>query len=267
MPSETLSVVIITKNEETRIKNCLESVKWANEIVIVDDNSTDKTIEIAQNYTDRIFRKKMDIEGKHRNWVYAQARNSWILSLDADERVTSELKEEITKLLRNSTEFEGYTIPRRNYIGSYWVRFGGWYPSAQLKLFKKGSLRYEEAEVHPRPIFDKPWADLKSDIIHYSYRDFSDFLNKTNKQTTLEAIKWYKLSLKDPKKARYKMNLVHALWRTFDRFIRCFFIKKGYRDGFVGFMVAYFSSLYQIVSYAKYRELIRNKRDEDKNAR
>ncbi len=252
-----LSAVIITKNEEANIKDCLESVKWADEIIVVDDESTDKTVELAQQYTDRIFQKKMDIEGRHRNWAYAQARNSWVLSLDADERVTSELKEEITKLLRNSPEFEGYTIPRRNYIGSYWVRFGGWYPSAQLKLFKKGSLRYEEAEVHPRIIFNKSWGNLKSDIIHYSYRDLSDFLNRSNKQTTLEALKWHKLSLENPKKARYKMNLIHALWRTLDRFIRTFFVKKGYRDGFIGFMVAYFSSLYQILSYAKYRELKR----------
>ena len=256
MPKETLSVVIITKNEETRIKNCLESVKWANEIVIVDDNSIDRTVEIAQKYTDRIFQKKMDIEGKHRNYAYSLANNSWILSLDADERVTSELREEITVLLRGLPEFEGYTIPRRNYIGSYWVKSGGWYPSAQLKVFKKGSLYYEEVDVHPRIIFNKSWGNLKSDIIHYSYRNFSDFLNKTNKQTTLEAIKWHKLSLENPKKARYKMNLAHALWRTFDRFIRCFLIKKGYRDGFIGFMVAYFASLYQIISYAKYREMV-----------
>ena len=255
MPSERLSVAIITKNEEDKLARCLESVKWADEIVIVDDNSTDKTVEVARNYTERIFQKKMDIEGKHRNYAYSLANNNWILSLDADEQVTSELKEEITMLLKNSLEFEGYTIPRRNYIGKYWVRFGGWYPSAQLKLFKKGSLRYEEAEVHPRVIFDKSWGNLKSDIIHYSYRDFSDFLNKTNKQTTLEAVKWHKLSLENPKKARYKMNLLHALWRTLDRFIRTFFVKKGYRDGFIGFMVAYFSSLYQIISYAKYREL------------
>ena len=266
MPKEKLSAVVITKNEQANIKDCLKTVKWADEIIVVDDNSTDKTIEIAQNYTDRTFQKKMDIEGKHRNYAYSLANNNWILSLDADERITSELEQEIAELLRNSPKFEGYTIPRRNYIGSYWVKSGGWYPSAQLRLFRKGSFRYEEVDVHPRPIFDKPWGNLKSDIIHYSYRDFSDFLNKTNKQTTLEALKWHKLSLKNPKKAHYKMNLIHALWRTLDRFIRTFFVKKGYRDGFVGFMVAYFASLYQIVSYAKYWELIKNK-DEGKNAR
>ena len=255
MPRDRLSVAIITKNEEDKIARCLESVKWADEVIVVDDNSTDRTVEIARGYTDRIFQRKMDIEGEHRNYAYSLANNNWILSLDADERVTPELKEEIAALLRKSPEFEGYTIPRRNYIGEHWVRFGGWYPSAQLKLFKKGSFRYEEVDVHPRPIFGKKWDNLKFDIIHYSYRDFSDFLNKTNKQTTLEAIKWHKLSLENPKKAGYKMNLFHTLWRTLDRFIRTFFAKKGYRDGFIGFMVAYFASLYQILSYAKYVEI------------
>jgi len=255
MPSGRLSVVIISKNEEDKLARCLESVKWADEIVIVDDNSTDKTVEVARNYTERIFQKKMDIEGKHRNYAYSLANNNWILSLDADERVTSELEQEITGLLSNYPEFEGYAIPRRNYIGNYWVKSGGWYPSAQLKLFKKGSFYYEEVDVHPRVIFNKLWGNLKSDIIHYSYRDFSDFLNKSNRQTTLEAVKWYKLSLENPRKSSYKMNVLHALWRTLDRFIRTFFVKRGYRDGFTGFMVACFSSLYQILSYAKYREL------------
>lgn len=112
-------------------------------------------------------------------------------------------------------------------------------------------------EVHPRIIVEGSCGRLKNDVSHYSYKNWEDFLDKTNKQTTLEAVKWYKLSLVNPKKAGYKMNIIHALWRTLDRFIRTFFVKKGYRDGFIGFMIAYFSSLYQMVSYAKYRELIK----------
>jgi hypothetical protein len=92
-------------------------------------------------------------------------------------------------------------------------------------------------------------------MLHYTYRNWADFLKKLNNQTTLEALKWHKLSLENPKKARYKMNLFHAFWRTLDRFIRTYFAKKGHHDGFIGFMIAYFAALYQIVSYAKYREL------------
>jgi glycosyltransferase involved in cell wall biosynthesis len=245
-----LSVVIITKNEEANIKKCLESVKWADEIIVVDDNSLDKTVEIAQDYTNKIFQKKMDIEGRHRNWAYAQARNSWILSLDADERVTPELRDEIAEVLVRPTKFVGFAIPRKNYIGDYWVRFGGWYPSAQLKLFKKEDFRWEEAEVHPRAILNGTWGKLSNDIIHYSYKGFEDFLNKMNKQTTLEAIKW----IKDKR----KMGLGRALWRTYDRFMRTFFRKKAYKDGFIGFVVSIFAGFYQILSYAKYWEFKRN---------
>lgn len=242
-----LSAVIITKDEEANIKDCLESVKWADEIVIVDDNSADRTVEIAQNYTDRISQKKMDIEGRHRNWAYAQARNSWVLSLDADERVTAELKEEIVEAISNSGKFRGFAIPRRNYIGNYWVKYGGWYPSAQLKLFRKEDFRWEEVEVHPRAFLNGACGKLENDLIHYSYKDFEDFVNKMNKQTTFEAIKWVK--------DKRRMGLGRALWRTYDRFMRTFLRKKAYKDGFMGFMLSVFAGLYQILSYAKYREL------------
>ncbi|MFA4888241.1 MAG: methyltransferase domain-containing protein [Candidatus Omnitrophota bacterium] len=248
-----LSVVIITKNEEANIKDCLESVKWADDIVLVDDNSSDRTIEIAKAYTERIFCRKMDIEGRHRNWAHNQARNSWILSLDADERVTPELKEEIIDLLNNPLEFRAFSIPRRNYIGGYWVKYGGLYPSAQIKMFRKEYFCWEEAEVHPRPILNGSSGQLKGDIIHYSYKNFAHFLNKVNAQTSLEAAKWFR--------DKRKMGKFKAFWRAYDRFMRTYFRKKGHKDGFVGFMAAFFAGLYQLLSYAKYWELKNNAQD------
>jgi len=221
---KAISVVILTKNEEERIADCIKSVlSWADEVIVVDDESADNTVEIAKKLGTKVLIRKMDIEGKHRNWAYQQAKNEWVFSLDADERLTPELKKEIIEVLSSSPSHSAYTVPRKNFIGNY------------------GSCGH-----------------LKNSLIHYTYRNWGDFLNKVNKQTTLEAIKWYKLSLVNPKKARYKMNLIHVLWRMLDRFIRTFLVKKGYRDGFVGFMVAYFSSFYQIVSYAKYKELIKH---------
>ncbi|MFH0762769.1 MAG: glycosyltransferase family 2 protein [Candidatus Omnitrophota bacterium] len=246
-----LSVVIITKNEESNIKECLESVKWADEVIVVDDNSADRTVEIARGYTDRIFKREMDIEGRHRNWAHSQARNNWILSLDADERVTPELREELSALFSKPCEFRAFAIPRRNYIGDHWVRHGGWYPSAQLKLFRKEYFRWEEAGVHPKPILDGSCGKLNNDLIHYSYKGFEDFVNKMNKQTTLEAIKWVK--------DKRRMTKAKAFWRAYDRFMRTYFSKKAYREGFMGFMVAYFAGLYQMLSYAKYWELLRDK--------
>lgn len=253
-----LSVVIITKNEEENIEKCLATVKdWADEIIVVDDESSDSTREIAERLANKVLVKKMDNEGEHRNWAYAQAKNEWVLSLDADERVTEGLRDEISVVLHKNTMYNAFTIPRRNYIGDYWIRWGGQYPAAQIKLFKKSKFKWEEVEVHPRAFLEGRCGHLTKDLVHYTYRDWEDFLNKNNKQTTLEAIKWYKLFFEKPQKVRSKMNLIHVLWRSLDRFIRTFFIKKGYRDGFIGFMVAYFASLYQIVSYAKYTEILK----------
>ena len=242
-----LSVVVLTKNEESRIAACLESVSWADEIVVVDDGSADNTVNVVKKYTQKIIIKNMDIEGRHRNWAYAQAKNPWVLSLDADEIVTPGLKEEISAVLKNDPPENGFTIPRRNYIGNYWVRHGGWYPSPQLKLFKKDKFRYEEAAVHPRAIMDDPCGHLKNDLIHYSYRNIEDFLRKLNNQTTYEAQKW--LGQNKP------MRLRRFIWRSLDRFIRSYFVRKGYKDGFIGFTIAYFAALYQFISYLKYREL------------
>jgi glycosyltransferase involved in cell wall biosynthesis len=246
-----LSVVVLTKNEESRLAKCLDSVKWANEIIVVDDESIDRTVEIAKRYTDSVFIKKMDIEGRHRNWAYNQAKNTWVLSLDADEIVTEELKEEIEKILSADPKENGFTIPRRNYIGDFWVRHGGWYPSPQLKLFRRDRFRYEEVSVHPRAFMDEPCGHLKQDLIHYSYRNLEDFLHKLNNQTTREAQKWFEQNK--------PMHLGKFIWRTYDRFMRTYFGRKGYKDGFIGFAVAFFAGLYQFLSYLKYREIVKNK--------
>jgi len=246
----SLTTVILTKNEQSNIEDCLKSVyKWADEIIIVDDESTDTTRDIASQYADKILVKKMDIEGVHRNWAYQQAKNGWVLSLDADERVTEELKEEITNALNHPGGKVAFSIPRRNFIGDYWIKYGGWYPSAQLKLFKKDKFKWEEVHVHPVAFADGEVGHLKADLIHYSYKDIADFINKQNRQTTLEVEKWIAQGK--------KIKVGKFLWRSIDRFFRSYVKKKGFRDGFYGFVVAYFASLYQFLSLLKYREIKR----------
>lgn len=247
-----LSVVVLTKNEAGRIARCLDSVAWADEIIVVDDQSTDNTVEIVKKYTPKVFIKKMDIEGRHRNWAYAQAKNNWVFSLDADEIATPELKQEIISALKNNPKENGFTIPRRNYIGDYWVKHGGWYPSPQLKLFRKDKFRYEEAAVHPRAFMDEPCGHLKADIVHYSYRNLEDFLRKLNLQTTYEAQKWF-----DQNKP---MRLGRFIWRSLDRFMRGYIFRQGFKDGFIGFVIGFNAALYQFISYLKYRELILKKK-------
>ena len=259
MSKISLSIVILAKNEEDRIEDCIKSVgEWADEVIVIDDESTDSTCRLAKELGTKVLTQKMEVEGRHRNLAYSQAKNEWVLSLDADERLTEELKDEIESTLASNPQQNAFTIPRRNFINDYWMRWGGQYPAAQLKLFRRDEFKWEEVEVHPRAFLEGECGHLKGDLIHYTYKDWASFLGKINNQTTLEAKKWYKLSLTDPKKAGYKMNLVHALWRTFDRFVRAFIAKRGYRDGFIGFMAAYFGSLYQIVSFAKYKDLKKN---------
>lgn len=246
-----LSVVVITKNEENNIDDCLGSVAgWVEEIIVVDDESRDKTVELARKYTDKIFHRRMDNEGKHRNWAYAQAAPAWVLSLDADEIVSPELKEEILNTIPN-TKFHAFSIPLRNYIGDYRVRYSGWYPAGKLRLFMKDRFKYEEVEVHPRVSLEGETGHLTKDIIHKGYPDLEHFLSSLNRQTTLEARKWIHTGR--------QMSFGRALWRTLDRFPRSFIGKKGYKDGFYGFMIAFFASLYQIMSYAKYVEMKKKK--------
>lgn len=248
MDKPPVSVVVITKNEEDNITDCLKSATWADEIIVVDDESTDTTRDIAKRYTDKVFLRKMENEGRHRNWAYAQAKNDWVLSLDADERITEDLAKEVTDLLGSKMEYKAYAIPRRNYIGDYWLRYGGEYPAPQTRFFLKDEFKYEEAEVHPRAFLEGDTGYLKGDIIHYSHRDIADYVRSLNSQTTLEARKWF---LSDR-----KMSFGHALWRTLDRcFYRRLLRKKSYKDGVYGLVVAVLSGMYQIVSWIKYWEM------------
>lgn len=247
-PQVPLSVVILTKNEASRIRACIASVQpWADDVLVVDDESTDETVDIAESCGARVLRRKMDVEGRHRNWAHAQAKHDWVLSLDADERVSPALAQEIQRLLREGAPYETYAIPRRNHIGTRWIRYGGWYPSAQMKLFKKSVLRWEEAAVHPRALSDKAWGVLRHDLLHFSYRDTQDFRQKLDRQTTLEAEKWVS--------SGRRMSLGKALWRTIDRGLRCYLLKQGFREGRWGLLIAWMAGRYQWLSYCKYRRL------------
>jgi glycosyltransferase involved in cell wall biosynthesis len=245
--SVPISVVVIAKNEEENIADCLASAAFADDIVVVDDSSVDKTVEIARRYTSHILERKMDIEGRHRNWAYEQAQNEWVFSLDADERITPELANELAVLVAGAPKACVYHVPIKNYLGSYWVKYGGWYPGRKDRFFKKGCFKYEEAEVHPRVFVQGARGKLNGDILHYSYRGFADFVNSVNAQTTLEARKW--------NRDGRRVGFGKAMWRGTDRFFRAYIAKKGYKDGFIGFVVALFAGAYQLLSYAKYWEL------------
>ena len=241
-------MVIITKNESERIADCLKSVEWAKEIIVLDDFSTDNTVEIARGFTDKVTQRVMDIEGNHRNYAYSLASSEWVLSLDADERVTPELRDEITELLKNRPAYKGYTIPRKNFMGKVWVRYGEMYPSAQLRLFRRGEFLYDEkAEVHPQAYMEGPSGALKSDLLHYTYRDFTDAVAKLDRQTDLEARKWFR--------EERKVGVFGTVRKMVDRFWRAYIKKQGHKDGVIGLFLAVNSGMYQFLSFAKYWEL------------
>lgn len=257
MPT-AISVIVIAKNEEARLPACLESIQgWPQEIIVIDDESTDRTRGIAQEHGARVFTRAMENEGRHRNWAHQQAQSEWIFSLDADERLTPELRAEIEQVLAQNPQEDLFTVPRKNFIGTYWLRYGGQFPAAQVKLFRKERFRWEEAQVHPRAFSDGKCGHMSQPLLHYTYRDIGDYMRKLNNQTTLEAQKWFSVYQKDPRKADKKMNIGAAIWRSVDRFFRAFIGKRGWKDGWYGFMNAYFSSVYQCVSYAKYWEMKR----------
>jgi glycosyltransferase involved in cell wall biosynthesis len=250
-----LSVVVITRNEEENIADCLKSAGFADEIVVLDDNSTDNTVNIARQFTNKVFSRKMDIEGIHRNYAYGLAKNRWVLSLDADERIGEGLALELTEIFKGEPKDSAYTIPIRTYIGRRWIRYGGWYPAPKVRLFDKNSFKYEEVEVHPRVFIQGSCGHLKNDIIHYSYKDYHDFFESLNNQTTLEAKKWFK--------ERRKIGFLKMYRKFVDRFFKAYILKQGFRDGLLGLMVSYANGLYQVMSYAKYREMVKNAEDKD----
>ncbi len=247
-----LSVVIITKNEEKNLPDCLESIQWAKEIILVDGFSSDRTVAIAERYTDKIHLRKMDIEGKHRNFAYSLATQEWILSLDADERVSFELAQEIKEVVKkNDPNFAGYAVPVKTFIGNRWVKAAGYYPARKLRIHRKGKFRYEETSVHPRAFLDGKEQPLKNDILHYGFRDFTHFFDKLNNQTTLEAEKW----IQDNR----KIGISKLISKAVDRFLRNYIGKKGFKDGFMGFLMSMAHGLYQLMTYAKYLELKKQK--------
>ena len=244
-----LSVCMIVKNEERRLEDALKSVSWASEIIILDDESTDKTVEIAKRYTDKIFHRKMDIEGRQRNFSYSKASEEWMLSLDADERVTPELARSLQEMVSKPTSHNGFNIPIKTFIGDRWVKGAGYYPARKLRVFRKGKFTYEEERVHPRAQLQGTCGSLDGDVLHYSCQNFTQFIAKFNRETDLEAEKW----IRDKR----KVSFLNSFRKTIDRFLKFYFFKGGMQDGFMGFFMSTIHSLYQLHSYAKYWEKTR----------
>lgn len=239
-----LSVVIITKNEEEIIKECLESVKWADEIIVVDSFSTDKTVEIARQYTDKIFlNNSLEYLELYKNLGMEKATGDWILLLDADEVVPPELRAEIEKILKEDDKrFDGYFIFRKCYFLGKWMRYGGWYEYAPI-LVMRGKGKYPKG-IHKALVIDGKVGYLKNPVIHNCYRSISEWIDKMDSYTALEA--------KEMEEEKgLKFDISRALFFPIAVFFRQYFSRKGYKDGFHGFTVAVFASFYEFVRHVK----------------
>lgn len=226
----TLSVIVITKNEERDLERCLRSVWFADEIVVLDSGSTDSTVEIANRFTDRVYvNKDWPGFGKQKNRALEYASSEWVLSLDADEWVTEALANEIRSTIQESS-FSAYQIPRLSSFCGKPIRHSGWYPDFVLRLFKKPVARFSEDLVHERVITEEVTGSLEHPIRHASYRNLNEVMDKTVRYA------------KDGAKNRFlqgrKTNLTKTLLSTFWAFFRTWILRLGILDGRAGFFIA-----------------------------
>ncbi len=246
-----LSVAIITWNEEERLRACLDSVAWAPELVVVDAESTDKTVEIAGEFTDRIWVRPWPGFAAQKNFALEQTSGEWVLSLDADERVTAELRAEIECLLEASGPADGYALPRKNYFWGAWVRHGGLYPDWQLRLFRRGRGRFVQQSVHESVHVQGAVASLTHPLLHESYRSLEEFVQRSNRYSTLAAQQW--------RAPGRRVGLLDLVFRPLGRFASMYALKGGFLDGWRGLFLAILYAHYVFLRTAKIWEFQREK--------
>ena len=238
-----LSVVIITKNEAANIAGAIESVSWTDDIVVVDSDSKDDTVAIARRYTDRVYIRKWEGYGAQKNYATGLAAHDWVLSLDADERVSPELAEEIGGVLRHSPAVQGYRIPRTTRYLGRWIRSTDWYPDHQLRLYDRRVASWNARYVHESVTVDGRVGRLRAEVLHYAYDGLSDHLSTINHYTTLAA----RQMLDDGRRAG-PMDLVAHPPLVF---LRNYVLQGGFRDGIPGLIVSLMNSYYVFLKFAK----------------
>jgi glycosyltransferase involved in cell wall biosynthesis len=231
MSKASLSVVIITKNEASNMRACLESVAWADEIIVLDSGSEDGTIAICKEYTNKVF-VNTDWKGfgYQKNLALQQASKDWVLSLDADERITPALRIEIEKVI-NDTGGLAFAIPRQAYFLGYAMRHGGWWPDYVVRLFRRDSGAFSEDIVHERVLVNEAVQKLATPLLHYSYTDLDQLMAKMNQYSSAGADKAH----------RHGKNsgLLKAIAKAHWTFFRAYFLRLGLLDGQAGFIAAF----------------------------
>jgi len=245
---EKLTVIVPTFNEEENLPQCLESVQWADEIMVVDSGSTDATSRIAQKHTHRILQHEYINSATQKNWAIPQATYPWVIIVDADERVTPQLRKEIEGVLHRPRH-QGYSIGRLNHFLGYPLRHGGWSPKEDrnVRLFMRDRGRYEDKEVHADVVVQGTVGHLTHPFIHYSYRTLDQYFKKMEQYTQWAAMD----IIKRGKPVRWH----HLAIRPLGDFTRFYFMKLGLLDGLPGLIIALLSAYYVMIKYSKAWEM------------
>lgn len=239
-----LSAYIIAYNEAGKIRDAIESVLWADEVVLADSGSTDGTVQIAESLGVRVVQIPFEGFGRLRNQAVAACTHEWIFSLDADERCTPEVRDEILRLLAGSPAHDAYLVPRRNYFMGRWIRHSGWYPNfRQPQVFRKGAMRYVESPVHEEYelLTAKPVGRLEQAIWQIPFGNFEEVVRKANRYSTLGALKL------SGRRVSMGAAFFHGLWA----FLKHYVAKRGVLDGWAGFVIAFGNFEGTFYRYAK----------------
>ncbi|MCL5959718.1 MAG: glycosyltransferase family 2 protein [Chloroflexi bacterium] len=242
-----ITFAVITKNEEQRIAGCLERAAWADEILVLDSCSADRTVEIARRFTDRVFQNEFVSFPHQRNRALDLATGDWVLFVDADERVTPELAEDVVRVTGGGglgESIAGYWIPRQNIIWGKWIRHGGWYPDHQLRLLRRDKSRYDEnRRVHELVVLEGGEGHLTNTFVHYNYDSIGQFLNKQSYYCEFESRTLFERGV-SPRPWAPPLQAMRAIKRRL-------WDLQGYRDGGHGLLLSILLGYYEFVVYAK----------------
>ncbi len=238
-----ISVVVITKNEEGNISECLQSVAWCNDIVVVDAESEDATVTSAKKFTAKVFVQPWSGFAEAKTFGVAQAKHEWILWLDADERVLPELAGEIQNVVSMNPSHAAFAVARRAYFLGKWIRHSGWYPGRVLRLFNKHSAKFSTAPVHEGLEVDGTVGTLHHDLLHFTDPNLFHYFEKFNRYTTLAA--------GDAFQRKKRSRLIDLIVRPPWLFFKMYILRFGFLDGTHGLLLAILSSAYVFTKYAK----------------
>ena len=245
MKKPTITALILTRNEAKRLPDCLENLNWADQIIVIDDQSEDETVEIAKKNGAVVYERKLDNFAAQRNFGLKKVKTDWVFLIDADEETTPELKKEIKEAI-GKKEYDGYFFPRKNIIFGKWIEHTGWYPDYQLHLFKIKKGRYTNL-VHEQVKLDGQAGYLKHYLIHHNYQTVSQYLKKLDHYTTLAA--------KMKVKSGHQFDPKDIFKEPASEFFKRFFAEKGHQDGLHGLILSLLQAFSTLITFVKIWEI------------